>query len=79
MEKETLKRPLSWLRMQAYEKMDENKAGLSVKNGFHRQFFGFTRISRCVIMCDSAKQCQFHREMSRLFTDGRISQETDRA
>ena len=29
MEKETLKRPLSWLRMQAYEKMDENKAGLS--------------------------------------------------
>lgn len=29
MENETLKRPLSWLRMQTYEKMNENKAGLS--------------------------------------------------
>ena len=29
MEKETLKRPLSWLRMQVYEKIDENPDGIS--------------------------------------------------
>ena len=29
MEKEILKRPLSWLRMQVYEKIDENPDGIS--------------------------------------------------